>query len=201
MRLPADTSTAIPRVRESQDNLAFSSPPPAEIQPLTASPNIFRAKCCTFFQCGVQGRSSSSTDNLRSRPVFRALLYRPPILKLMTFRPKVRVVASDSERILFFAHAAEIESLFARRACKVELKDKRGLVVSVKLLATALALPVRPGSFNVTKRQVPVNNQYGLSGGVIYEHQRNLHDGHRQSKRLYREAEQNATYLREQVAA
>jgi hypothetical protein len=88
----------------------------------------------------------------------------------MNFRAKVLVLASDCDRIVFEAHADEIKTLFARKACKIESKDKAGHIAVVKLLATARTIETRPGSFGILQRHVPVGNQYGLSGGIIFEH-------------------------------
>lgn len=83
------------------------------------------------------------------------------------------VLRADSDRVVFFAHRERATQLLADGAVKVEGNFLR--LSGARVAQT----DARPGSFGIRRQHMPVGREYGLSAGVVFSHQENLHDGFR----------------------
>lgn len=78
---------------------------------------------------------------------------------------------SDAAGVRFICHLHrnEAETRVAQGAIVPD--ETRGEeIVSFRLTTFKAITPIRPGSFGVNRTRFPVNQQYGLSGGIVFSH-------------------------------
>lgn len=77
-------------------------------------------------------------------------------------RSRTPVMSAESDRILFYAHREHALRLLQEGTVRIDGESMR--------IAGSAKTSLRAGSFGVHREHVPVNQQYGLSGGVVFSH-------------------------------
>jgi hypothetical protein len=90
----------------------------------------------------------------------------------MLIRKRVAVLAVDCNRVVYDLHRERVQPMLAAGLVRVESLNAGGAVAVVRMTAQAVPLSFRPGSYGINRQHVPVGNQYGLSGGVVFSHRR-----------------------------
>jgi len=95
---------------------------------------------------------------------------------MLQIQRRTRLCDGTGQRYLRTLHREEARALQLSGAIEVdEVSGWR--IVSFRLTGLTLApTDIRRGSFGINRKHVPVGREYGLSGGVVYSHQRSLHD-------------------------
>lgn len=94
---------------------------------------------------------------------------------MLTIPRRTRLSDGTGQRYLRTLHREEAQSLL--RAHVIAVDETAGArIVSFRLSGVRVPTDIRPGSFGIRREHVPVGRQFGLSGGIIFSHQRNLHD-------------------------
>jgi hypothetical protein len=102
---------------------------------------------------------------------------RRRVLKKIKFRPRLVVLASESDRIVLFIHRELALSMLADRRARVAAKDKRKHVTTLRLVAGArdvASLRLRPGSYGISRLRIAPAGP-GKPSGVVFSH-RNTHE-------------------------
>jgi hypothetical protein len=82
-----------------------------------------------------------------------------------------RTRLSNAAGVYFIRHLSRAEAIRLHNDGVIAPDETCGAeVISFRLTETPAIISVQVGSFGIHRTHVPVNQQYGLSGGVVFSH-------------------------------
>ena len=88
---------------------------------------------------------------------------------MLNCKSKVRILAPDSDYVVRTAHPALVASMVGSQIARVESRDARGLVVSIRLTGELVASSYSPGSFGICREIVDNGTTHH---SILFQHHR-----------------------------
>lgn len=95
-----------------------------------------------------------------------------PMTSTLQFARRVAVYSPDCARPDYIsAHQAQRQYI-AGLVVISDISERSGVVSVERIAGVRAPNDAKPGSFGIHREHVPVGNQYGLSGGLVFSHKR-----------------------------